>query len=72
MQERKNISLDSCSVKHLKEYPEVYANVFISIGKACRPAHWLEACKLRFCALPFDWMFGYSLDTYLKIIQFGM
>ncbi len=35
----------------------------VSVGPACRPAHWLRETHKRFQAFPFDWMMKYSLDT---------
>ena len=37
-----------------------------SIGKNCRPAHYLNEFNLRFQASPFDWMMKYSLDEVIN------
>lgn len=55
----------------LSDYPQIEAQVFISLGNACRSAFWLKKYNLRKHSLPFDWMMGYSLQTVFKTIKIG-
>ena len=40
-----------------------------SIGRSCRPAHYLRTYNLRFQAAPFDWMMKYSLDEVINQLE---
>ena len=51
--------------------PNINANVFISLGNACKPAYWIKKHNLRKVALPFDWMMGYKLEAFLKTFKNG-
>lgn len=51
--------------------PDIKADLFISCGSACRPAHWLRKYDLRKASYPFDWMCEYSLDFYAETIKQG-
>lgn len=41
----------------------------ISVGSACRPAHYLRKYGIRRCSNPLDWMMGYSLDTIINLFK---
>lgn len=49
--------------------PITYADIFISVGHNCRPAHWLQECGLRKCALPLDWMRDYPLAAVIDMLK---
>ncbi len=49
--------------KNLSELSDIESSLFISVGPACKPAHWLKVYGLRKAALPFDWMKSYSLQV---------
>lgn len=58
--------------KNIKSFlPKIEAELFVSLGGACRPAHWLRKFNLRKASYPFDWMCSYSLDFYAETIQKG-
>ncbi len=40
----------------------IRADLFVSVGNACRPAHYLQKFKLRSFSSPFDWMMEYKLE----------
>ncbi|MDR1507121.1 MAG: papain-like cysteine peptidase, partial [Treponema sp.] len=44
-------------------------DIIISVGQACRTAHYLKKHGLRFCANPLDWMTSYSLDTVIHLYK---
>lgn len=44
-------------------------DIIISLGIACRPAHWLRKANLRLFANPLDWMMRYSLQTVIELFQ---
>ncbi|MGX2971199.1 DUF1796 family putative cysteine peptidase [Helicobacter sp. T3_23-1059] len=43
-------------------YGIIRADLFISVGSACRPAHYLQKFNLRKFSSPFDWMMAYKLE----------
>ncbi len=45
----------------------IEADFIVSIGKSCRPAHYLRGAGLRTCANPLDWMMNYSLETVIML-----
>lgn len=53
----------------IDDFPKIEADCFISLGKNCRPARWLEVHGLRYCSLPFDWLMHYSLQIVLNCIK---
>ncbi len=46
---------------------KIEADFFISVGKACRPAFWLNKHELRTCANPLDWMIQNDLNAIIKL-----
>lgn len=48
---------------------ELETDFIISVGEACRPVHYIKKYGLRQCANPFDWMMGYSLDTFINLLN---
>ena len=38
----------------------IVADLFVSVGNACRPAHYLQKFNLRTFSSPFDWMMEYN------------
>ena len=61
--------------KKYRNYKIKYKNVafafdmVLSIGRSCRPAHYLQKYGLKFYTNPLDWMGGYSLDTVIHLHQ---
>lgn len=54
----------------LKIAPQkIHCDYIVSLGEACRPAHYLRKFGLRLCANPLDWMMEYSLSTALTLLQ---
>lgn len=49
----------------------IKANVFISMGDACKPALHLREYGLRTLSSPLDWMMGYSLDEAYRCFSVG-
>ena len=49
----------------------IRADVFISAGGACRPAHYLRKHRLRTFSSPFDWMMCYKLEHIIYFLQNG-
>lgn len=56
----------------IKELPRIKADYYIPLGEACRPAYWLQKYGLRRCALPFDWMMAYDLETVCSTLAEGV
>ncbi len=50
---------------------KIYADCFISLGGACRPAHYLREFNLRTFSSPFDWMMSYKLSDVTHLIKSG-
>ncbi len=50
-------------------YPEITADMVISLGPNCRPAHHLSNSGLRLQSAPLDYMMGYSLKTALHLYE---
>lgn len=48
---------------------KIHCDYAVSLGDACKPAHYLRIFRLRLCANPLDWMMEYSLSTALKMMQ---
>lgn len=48
---------------------KICADVFISGGNACRPAHYLKKFHLRTFSSPFDWMMVYKLNDIAHFLQ---
>lgn len=44
-------------------------DLFIPLGIACRPAHYLRDMNLRFFSCPLDWMMDYTLGTALELFK---
>ena len=40
----------------------IRADLFVSVGNACRPAHYLQKFNLRTFSSPFDWMMEYKVE----------
>jgi hypothetical protein len=57
--------------KHNTIKKEFVFDICLSVGSACRPAHYLKKHGLRFCASPLDWMMRYSLDTVIYLYKTG-
>lgn len=57
--------------KHLfgDKNDKICADVFISGGGACRPAHYLRKFHLRTFSSPFDWMMAYKLNDIAHLLQ---
>jgi hypothetical protein len=63
--------------KHQKRYKNKNMNmrkkfvfdIILSVGYACRPAHYLRKHGLRISASPLDWMMEYSLDTVVYLYK---
>ena len=47
----------------------ICADLFISVGEACRPAHYLSKFHLRKFSSPFDWMMSYALRDIIHFLQ---
>ena len=47
----------------------IRADLFISVGGACRPAHYLKRFRLRTFSSPFDWMMNYKLEHIIYFLQ---
>lgn len=58
-------------IQRLDSFPKITADCFIPLGSACRPARWLKEWNLRYCALPFDWLMGFSLEKVLFMLTQG-
>jgi len=60
-------------LKYTKKYQNIQKSfifdIILSVGVACRPAHYLKKHDLRFCANPLDWMMAYSLDTVIHLYK---
>lgn len=52
--------------------PQIEADLFVPLGRACRPAHYLRENNLRFCSLPFDWMMDYPLSVVIETLKNGV
>jgi hypothetical protein len=50
---------------------EFVFDIILSVGAACKTAHYLKRHGLRFCANPLDWMMSYSLDTVIHLYKTG-
>ena len=55
----------------INNIPTIEANLFIPIGNACRPAHWLRERKLRKMSFPFDWMMCFNFNIVLDTLKNG-
>ena len=47
----------------------IYADLFVSVGEACRPAHYLQKYHLRSFSSPFDWCMCYKLEHIIHFLQ---
>lgn len=47
----------------------IRADLFISVGGACRPAHYLQKFNLRTFSSPFDWMMEYKLEHIVYFLK---
>jgi hypothetical protein len=56
-------------LKCTKTQKELIFDIILSVGIACRPAHYLKKHNLRICANPLDWMMSYSLDTVIHLYK---
>jgi hypothetical protein len=56
---------------HKRKYKnnEFAFDIVLSMGKNCRPAHYLQKHRLKFYTNPLDWMGLYSLDTIIHLHQ---
>lgn len=48
---------------------KIRADIFVSGGGACRPAHYLRKFHLRTFSSPFDWMMAYKLNDIVHLLQ---
>ena len=49
----------------------ITADIFVSLGPACREAHYLRDENLRLASFPLDWMLDYSLETVIHLLKTG-
>lgn len=47
----------------------IRADLFVSVGGACRPAHYLQKFHLRSFSSPFDWMMSYKLGHIIHFLR---
>lgn len=47
----------------------IRADLFVSMGGACRPAHYLQKFHLRSFSSPFDWMMSYKLEHIIHFLR---
>ena len=47
----------------------IYADLLVSVGNACRPAHYLRKFHLRSFSSPFDWMMNYKLEHIIHFLR---
>ena len=47
----------------------IRADLFVSVGDACRPAHYLQKFCLRSFSSPFDWMMNYKLEHIIHFLR---
>lgn len=47
----------------------IRADLFVSVGGACRPAHYLQKFHLRSFSSPFDWMMNYKLEHIIHFLR---
>lgn len=52
--------------KALLQKRKIKADLFISLGGACRPAFYLQKYELRSFSSPYDWMMHYELKDIIK------
>lgn len=51
--------------------PSLQADLFFSVGRACRPAFYLRRFGIRMFSSPFDWMMDYKLETVIRLFEEG-
>ena len=47
----------------------IRADLFVSVGGVCRPAHYLRMFYLRRFSSPFDWMMNYKLEHIIHFLR---
>lgn len=50
---------------------KIITDYTISVGRACRSAHYLKAHGLRKCSNPLDWMMAYTLENVIRLFDTG-
>ena len=58
-------------LRHFISLPHINADLVLSLGPACRPAHYLRELGLRKFSSPFDWMMCYELKTIINFFENG-
>lgn len=58
-------------LRHFISLPHINADLVLSLGPACRPAHYLRELGLRKFSSPFDWMMCYDLKTIINFFENG-
>lgn len=53
----------------MKKLERYNVDFVISCGAACRPAHYTQELGLRKFSSPCDWMYNYSLDDFIEVMQ---
>lgn len=48
---------------------KILTDYIVSVGIACRPAHYLRKHKLSRCSNPLDWMMNYTLDAVIQLFE---
>lgn len=56
-----------CKIKIAAQ--KIHCDYTVSLGNACKPAHYLRLFRLRLSANPLDWMMEYSLPTALEMLR---
>lgn len=59
------------NLQNLNSDTTTVADIFISLGPACREAHYLRDENLRLVSFPLDWMLDYSLTTVIHLFKTG-
>ena len=59
------------NLQNLNSDTTTVADIFISLGPACREAHYLRDENLRLASFPLDWMLDYSLETVIHLFKTG-
>lgn len=55
----------------ISSHSKIKADLFFSVGRACRPAFHLRRFGVRTFSSPFDWMMDYKLETVIRLFEEG-
>ena len=63
---------DNVACRQLTTLPRIEADCFVSLGFRCQTAYQLREHHLRYCSLPFDWLYDCPLSIFISTLQNGI